>query len=153
MLRHESSLHLSSCTTHEFDRPYSATALGDGSLLIADTMNHQLVQVKLETSLASDVSLRVVGEFGKLGEAVGEFKCPNSVASKGDGAVFVVEISSTARLQKVSLEAPTGLAPLDAIGRYGRPEDGPGVLRAPCDVALHSGQCFVTDAANNRVVV
>jgi hypothetical protein len=68
--------------------------------------------------------------IGRLGEAPGELKCTNGVAIRGD-TLYVVEIGNT-RLQSLSLPNREWLS---TIGTYGRPDDGAGCLRAPCDVA------------------
>ena len=119
-------------------------------LIIGDTMHHQLVRLSLSCATGS---LRLLDVFGSPvpGVASGELKCPAGVAAFGD-VVYVMEIGNT-RLQTFCAHSGQ---PIDAVGTYGRPDDGEAVLRAPSDVALggrDGARCYVTDTANNRVVV
>jgi sugar lactone lactonase YvrE len=108
--------------------------------------HHQLVICSWRDGMP--VIRRVIGT-GWPGVGPGELKCPNGVAvDASSDAVYVVDFGND-RLQKFSLTTGERLC---GVGTYGRPDDGPGVLRAPCDVALLGGLCYVSDTANNRVV-
>jgi hypothetical protein len=162
MLRHEHTVALreaaAAAAEHPFDRPYFLAATGTDAVVISDMMNHRLVRCELAAQ-----TVHMIGSIGNLGEADGELKCPNGLIIN-DESIYVVELGNT-RLQK--LHARTGDY-LDSVGSSGRSTDGPGVLRAPCDVACDHAWCvsrarsihnnnvavrfFVSDTANNRVV-
>ncbi len=130
----------------QFQNPRDIAVAPDGSLYIADTMNHRIQHLAADGTV-----LQVWGSFADLarGEAPnGTFYEPWGVAVGPDGTVYVSDTWNH-RIQRFSAEGEF----LSQWGFFGQGET-PFALWGPRDIAIDSqGQVFVSDTGNKRVVV
>ena len=130
----------------QFQNPRDIAVAPDGSLYVADTMNHRIQHISLDGSV-----LQVWGTYADLsrGEAPGgTFYEPWGVAVGPDGSVYVTDTWNH-RVQRFTAEGEF----IAMWGFFGQGET-PFALWGPRDIAIDSqGQIFITDTGNKRVVV
>lgn len=130
----------------QFQNPRDIAVAPDGSLYVADTMNHRIQHLAADGTV-----LHVWGSFADLarGEAPnGTFYEPWGVAVGPDGTVYVSDTWNH-RIQRFSAEGEF----LSQWGFFGQGET-PFALWGPRDIAIDTqGQVFVSDTGNKRVVV
>lgn len=63
--------------------PVAAAVTPEGLVLVLDRMRHKI--------LVHDADLRLIGEYGSLGAARGQFYQPNDMAVTDDGRVLVAQ--------------------------------------------------------------
>ena len=83
--------------------------------------------------------------FGREGNAPGEFLFPYDLAIGDDGDLIVCEWGNH-RIQQVTTEGN----PVNIWGGLGA---SPGLLAEPWGVAEHTGRIFVADTKNHRIQV
>jgi DNA-binding beta-propeller fold protein YncE len=119
-------------------RPAGLAFDGNHTLWVADACNHRIV--------GFDRSGQVVGVFGSVGRAAGQFRWPYDVSVCSDGTLLVSEFGNH-RVQVLSVAGE----PVRAWGTAGRDR---GQLNSPWGaVQASSGHVFVLDSINNRVQV
>jgi sugar lactone lactonase YvrE len=130
----------------QFSAPRDLAVAPDGSLYIADTMNHRIQHLSPE----GDV-IRVWGQESTQTEGPapeGTFKEPWGIAIALDGSVYVADTWNH-RVQHFSAEGEF----LETFGTYGQAENS-FAFWGPRDVAVDGeGRIFVSDTGNKRVVV
>lgn len=118
-------------------RPSGLACDADGSIWVADTSNHRICHF--------DRDGRFLTSFGELGRQPGQLRYPRDLALCADGLIVVVDMEND-RVQ--SFDRDGGF--VAAWGHSGRSD---GQLDAPLNVAVHGTRLYVTDSANNRIVV
>lgn len=82
--------------------------------------------------------------WGTAGSGDGQFNYPSSVATDGNGHVFVADMGNN-RIQK--FDATNG----SFLTMWGLPGSGPGQFNGPVGVATGGGFVYVVDTGNNRI--
>ena len=130
----------------QFQNPRDIAVAPDGSLYVADTMNHRIQHLATDGTV-----INTWGSFADLarGEAPGgTFYEPWGVAVGIDGSVYVTDTWNH-RIQKFTADGEF----VTTWGYFGQGET-PFALWGPRDLAINAaGQIFVTDTGNKRVVV
>jgi len=130
----------------EISNPHGLALAPDGSLYVADTMNHRIQQFSPTGEL-----IRAWGSYGdiELNSAdEGTFNKPFGVDVAPDGTVYVADTWNH-RIQHFTAEGEF----LDMFGSFGQGGE-PTMFWGPRDVAIDSqNRIFVTDTGNKRVVV
>ncbi|MCJ7511455.1 MAG: TIGR03663 family protein [Anaerolineales bacterium] len=130
----------------QFSKPRAIDVAPDGSLYVADTLNHRIQHLAPTGEV-----LQVWGELGRLdqGEAPGgTFNEPWDVAVAPDGSVYVADTWN----HRVQHFGPTGEF-LGMIGTFGQAES-PTAFWGPRSVAVdEQGRLFVSDTGNKRVAI
>jgi uncharacterized protein (TIGR03663 family) len=130
----------------EFTQPRGMAIAADGSIYIADTMNHRIQHVSADGEV-----LNVWGQFGSLDQGNapgGTFNEPWGVGVAPDGSVYVADTWNH-RIQHFTAEGEF----VDMFGSFGQ-ADTPTAFWGPRDVAVDSnGRIFVSDTGNKRIVV
>jgi DNA-binding beta-propeller fold protein YncE len=130
----------------QFQNPRDIAVAPDGSLYVADTMNHRIQHLLIDGSV-----LHIWGTYADLarGEALGgTFYEPWGVAVGPDGSVYITDTWNH-RIQRFSESGEF----ISMWGFFGQGET-PFALWGPRDIAIDAqGQVFVTDTGNKRVVV
>ena len=130
----------------EFSDPHGIALAPDGSLYIADTMNHRIQQFSPTGEL-----IRSWGSYGdvELNNAYeGTFNKPFGVGVAPDGTVYVADTWNH-RIQHFTAEGEF----LEMFGSFGQSGE-PTKFWGPRDVAIDSQfRIFVSDTGNKRVVV
>lgn len=118
----------------DFRRPQALLALPDGSLLVADAVNHRIEKFSADGELA--------GVFGSAGSGAGELRYPYDMAAGPDGTVYIAEYGNN-RIQRMT---PEGEFTGTWAGR------GRWSLATPWGVAAVGGRLYVLDTGNSRVL-
>jgi uncharacterized protein (TIGR03663 family) len=130
----------------EFTQPRGLAIAADGSLYIADTMNHRIQHIS-----ANGEVINIWGQFGSTeqGNAPGgTFNEPWGIDVAPDGSVYVADTWNH-RIQHFTADGEF----LDMFGSFGQ-ADNPTSFWGPRDVALDSnGRIYITDTGNKRIVV
>jgi DNA-binding beta-propeller fold protein YncE len=131
----------------QFLNPRDIAVSPDGSIYIADTLNHRIQHLSADGSV-----LQVWGSYGETTQEEdaprGAFYEPWGVAVGPDGSVYVTDTWNH-RIQHFSADGEF----LAMWGFFGQ-GDTPYALWGPRDIAIDSqGQVYVTDTGNKRVVV
>ena len=130
----------------QFSHPRGLAVAPDGSVFVADTLNHRLQHL---TSSGEVIS--VWGRFADLsaGEAPGgTFNEPWGVAVAPDGTVYVADTWNH-RIQHFNQDGEF----LNMFGHFGQ-ADTPDAFWGPRAVAIDSaGRIFVSDTGNKRIVI
>jgi uncharacterized protein (TIGR03663 family) len=130
----------------QFQNPRDIAVSPDGSLYIADTMNHRIQHFSADGSL-----LQAWGSYADLSRGAapgGTFYEPWGVAVGPDGSVYVTDTWNH-RVQRFTAEGEF----ISMWGFFGQGET-PLALWGPRDIAVDTqGQVFITDTGNKRVVV
>jgi DNA-binding beta-propeller fold protein YncE len=118
----------------EFVRPQALLCVEDGSLFVADAVNHRIQK------FASDGSN--TGVFGTPGDGEGELLYPYDLALGDDGTIYIAEYGNH-RVQRMSQD-----------GRFMGTWAGGGRLRLadPWGVAVKGDRMLVLDTGNSRVI-
>ncbi len=133
--------------------PGGAAVLPGGTLVVADTAHHQVVELAADglTELA-----RVgTGARGLVDGAAPRFAEPQGVCVLADGAVLVADTANHV-LREVDLAAGTArtVAGTGAVARPGDPVEGPArevPLSTPWAVAAHGGEVVVAMAGTHQL--
>ncbi len=129
-----------------FNAPRGLDFAPDGTLYVADSLNHRILHLSPEGEL-----LQIIGEFGSISNGSappGQFNEPWDVAVAPDGSFYVADTWNH-RIQKFS---PQGEA-LTAWGYWGQ-DGSPLAFYGPRSVAVGpDGRVFVSDTGNKRIVV
>jgi hypothetical protein len=107
--------------------------LADDSILVADAGSHEI----LRWSEAAGVR-PLVGE--------GDLDTPHGVAADESGAVYVAEMG---RHRVVAVD---GSGRIETVCGTGKAGAGKGELNRPAAVMVHSGEIWVADLNNHRIV-
>ena len=83
----------------QFENPTCVSFLNDNEILIADTLNHRIQHINIQTGT-------VAKSFGKRGAGKGEFKIPVDVCLDDEGRIVVTE-KSNHRIQVLSRDGKT----------------------------------------------
>jgi uncharacterized protein (TIGR03663 family) len=130
----------------QFSKPRGVDVAADGSLYVADTLNHRIQHLA-----RSGEVLQVWGELGSIdqGEAPGgTFNEPWDLAVAPDGTLWVADTWNH-RVQHFSAEGDF----LGMIGTFGQAESAT-AFWGPRSVAVDDqGRLFVSDTGNKRVVI
>ena len=87
---------------------------------------------------------RFLREWGRTGEAPGEFRRPMGLAISADGVIYVADACNH-RIQTFTRQGKV-------LGGWGRLGTGPGELKYPYDVAVATdGVVYVCEYGNNRI--
>ncbi len=117
-----------------FRRPQALACSDDGSLYVADSVNHRIQK------FAADGTLE--GVFGAAGDGEGRLTYPYDLAIGPDQTVYICEYGNH-RIQRMSPEG-------EFLGSW----SGGGDLRlvGPWGVAVDGNRMFVLDTGNSRVL-
>ncbi len=130
----------------QFKNPRDIAVAPDGSIYVADTLNHRIQHFSADGTL-----LHVWGSFAdqSKGDAPdGTFYEPWGVAVGPDGTVYVTDTWNH-RIQRFTAEGEF----IYMWGFFGQAET-PYALWGPRDIAIDAqGQVFITDTGNKRIVV
>ncbi len=127
----------------QFSGPRGLAIAPDGSIYIADTMNHRIQHLSPQGEV-----LAVWGEPSDEAALAGSFNEPWDVAVGPDGSVYVADTWNH-RVQRFSAEGEF----LGSFGSEGQAES-PTSFWGPRGVAVdENGRVFVADTGNKRVVV
>ena len=129
----------------EFNGPRGIAVGPDGSVYVADSLNHRVQKF--------DPTGRFLAQVGSQGSGFGQFQEPWGVAVGPDGSVYVADTWNH-RVQKFdpNLRFVTAWGEFAAAGPD--PQAAPGKFYGPRDIAVDgSGRVFVTDTGNKRVQV
>jgi predicted membrane-bound mannosyltransferase/DNA-binding beta-propeller fold protein YncE len=130
----------------QFQNPRDIASAPDGSIYVADTLNHRIQHFSADGTL-----LQVWGTYADLsrGDApAGTFYEPWGVAVGPDSTVYVCDTWNH-RIQRFSSQGEF----ISMWGFFGQGET-PFALWGPRDITINEeGQVFVTDTGNKRVVV
>ncbi len=130
----------------QFQTPRAVAAAPDGSIYVADTLNHQIQMLDAEGQ-----PVLAWGSFGDVAKGTGEagqFNEPWGIAVGPDGSVYVSDTWNH-RIQKFSA---TGQF-LTTWGTFGQAET-PTSFWGPRGIAVDGqGRVFVSDTGNKRIVV
>ncbi|MGQ9698380.1 MAG: NHL domain-containing protein, partial [Armatimonadota bacterium] len=131
--------------------PSAVTAVGDGSLYIADTNNHAIRLVRPDGTIETVAGTGTPGFSGDGGPAVqAQLREPRSVAVAVDGSIFIAD-SGNHRIRKIGADGIiTTVAGTGEKGLFG--DGGPAVLAAldtPTDVSIgRDGTLYIADSGN-----
>ncbi len=131
----------------QFQNPRDIAVAPDGSIYIADTLNHRIQHLSADGSV-----LEVWGTYADISKGDdapgGTFYEPWGVAIGPDGTVYVADTWNH-RIQRFTAEGEF----ISMWGFFGQGET-PYALWGPRDIAIDfQGQVYVTDTGNKRVVV
>ncbi len=130
----------------QFARPRDVAVGTDGSIFVADTMNHRVQHLS-----SSGEVISVWGQYANIEEGVappGTFNEPWGIAVAPDGTVYVADTWNH-RIQHFTADGEF----LEMFGYFGQ-ATAPEAFWGPRDVAVDSsGRLFVTDTGNKRVVI
>lgn len=130
----------------QFQQPRGLTVAPDGTLWVADTMNHRLQQLDAEGNV-----LKTLGSFGDVatGQAPGgTFNQPWGIAAGPDGSIYVADTWNH-RIQKFTAQGEF-VQMWGYLGQEGNAE----AFYGPRGIAVdREGRIYVTDTGNKRVVV
>ena len=118
----------------QFFHPFGVTYLNDDEILIADTGNHRIQQVDVQTGT-------VVKSFGKCGGAKGQFSFPIDVCLDEERHIVVTEFYNN-RIQVMSCEG-------ESISIFG--DSGPEKLNHPTSCIPYKNMFFVSDTDNHCI--
>ena len=145
-------------TSASLNEPNGVVADAEGNIYIADTGNHRVRRVDVETRIITTVAgTGEAGFSGDGGHATGaRLDEPTDVAVDGQGSLLIAD-SLNNRIRRVDLAAGT----ITTVAGDGTPDftgdGGPASLAAlhrPRNVAVGpQGDLFVSDTLNNRVRV
>jgi len=131
-----------------FNLPRNLAVAADGTLYVADTGNHRIVQINTNGEVLNSWGSFADSATMEGGAPPGTFYEPWSVAIGTDGSVFVADTWNH-RIQKFT---PDGRF-LTQWGVFGQAETSD-AFWGPRDIAIDSdGQVYITDTGNKRVVV
>ncbi len=126
-----------------FNAPRGLALAPDGSLYVADSLNHRILHLSANGEL-----LGVIGSFGTAEQGLGFFNEPWDVAIAPDGSIYVADTWNH-RIQKFSPEGQ----PLTAWGYWGQ-DGSPLAFYGPRSLAIGpDGRVFISDTGNKRIVV
>lgn len=117
-------------------RPQSLLIDRDGTVLVADSVNHRICRFSADGKLLST--------FGTAGSEPGQLEYPYDIAQCEDGTLLVCEYGNN-RIQRFTRDGQ----PLETWGSTGR---GPGEMIDAWGVAVgKGGRVYVVDSRNHRV--
>jgi DNA-binding beta-propeller fold protein YncE len=120
----------------QFNAPAALAVGPDGSLYVADTMNHRIQKL--------DPQGRFLTAWGSKGSGRGQLQEPRGIAVDGRGGILVADTGND-RVQRFGLDGRW-------LASWGRRGEGAGDLRAPQGLALdEDGFIYVADTGNHRV--
>ena len=120
----------------QFDTPKGVTYLNDNEIVIADTWNHRIQLVDVQTGT-------FVKSLGKLGAAKGQFYCPVDVCLDEQHRIVVTEFGNH-RIQVITQEGET-------TSIFGT--KGPEKLNCPNSCISYKNIFLVSNGNNNCVKV
>ena len=130
----------------QFSRPRGIAVAQDGTIYVADTMNHRIQHLS-----PSGEVLKVWGQYASIvdGEAPGgTFNEPWDIATGPDGTVYVADTWNH-RIQHFTSDGEF----LEMLGSFGQTGEAD-AFWGPRAVAIDAnGRVFVADTGNKRVVV
>lgn len=127
-----------SMNTPSFHYPTNISVSSEGTVYVADSLNFR-VQVL-------DSALNPVTEFGKAGNAPGNFSRPKGLATDSDGHVYVID----AIFDNIQVFAPDG----SLMIAFGRPGKNAGEFWMPNAICIDDqDRIYVSDAFNQRIQV
>jgi len=124
----------------EAGKPTGLTIAPNGNLYVADTHYHRVV------IFSGD--LKLIDEFGRLGQDEGCFIYPTDVAFSTDGRIFVSEYGGNDRISVFNGQG-------DFQYCFGTPGSGPGQLARPAALCIDPSRrrLYVADACNHRIAI
>ncbi|MFP3853165.1 MAG: flippase activity-associated protein Agl23 [Anaerolineales bacterium] len=124
----------------QLNEPWGVAVAPDGSIYVADTWNHRVLQLSSEGTIQ-----RVIGSFGE-GQTLEAFWGPRDVAIDEAGRIFVADTGN----KRIVIFNQEG-QPLASIGSGGLDV---GQLEEPVGLAIGpAGHLYVADTWNQRVQV
>ena len=129
-----------STSTRVFHEPRNLDVLGDGSIVVADTV-HQGIAI-----MGADGSF--IRHCGTRGSQVGQFNWPSAVTVDPGTGNFWVADTKQYRIQVITPAC-------DPVARFGRPGRAPNEFRWVYDVTIRDADrlAIVADTQNDRVKV
>ncbi len=118
----------------QFRRPQALACAADGSLLVADAVNHRIQKFSPAGKLEA--------VYGSPGSGRGQLYYPYDIAVSDDQEVYIAEYGNC-RIQRMTLDGEFG-----GIWNGG----GAGQLVNPWGVAVNGGNLYVLDTGNSRVL-
>lgn len=129
-----------------YSQPRDIAVASDGSLFIADTMNHRIQHVRPDGEV-----IETWGSFGSSEQGTGTegtFNEPWGLGIAPDGTIYVADTWNH-RIQHFTADGEF----LDMFGTFGQGET-PFAYWGPRDVAVDAnGRLFVADTGNKRIVI
>ncbi len=119
-------------------KPTGCTVGPDGNLWVADTHYYRVLVYTPDGKL--------VKQFGKQGDVLGDFRWPTDIAFDSAGRVYVSEYNGNDRITVFSPD----LKPLFAFGKLG---EAKGEFSRPQALVVVDDELFVVDACNHRIQV
>ena len=133
--------------------PYSVSALADGTIYIADTVNHRIRRVAPDGTITTIAGTGSAGYSGDGGPAaLAQLSSPHAVDALPDGRLLIADMGNH-RVRQVAADGT--ISTLAGTGTFGFSGEGGSPLDAQlfypkAIVPLGSG-VLVADADNNRV--
>lgn len=117
----------------QFRRPLALCCTSDGTLFVADAVNHRIQKFSPDGAL--------VGVYGSPGRDEGQLYYPYDLAASDEGIVYIAEFGNN-RVQRMTFD-----------GEFrGTWSGGSKPLVCPWGVAVDTGRLFVLDTGNSRVL-
>ena len=120
----------------QFRRPQALACAADGSLLVADAVNHRIQKFS-----AAGVPEAV---YGSPGSGQGQLYYPYDIAVSDDQTVYIAEYGNC-RVQRMTLDG-------EFTGTWNGDGAGTGGLVSPWGVAVDGRNLYVLDTGNSRVL-
>ncbi len=119
-------------------KPEGIVILSDGRIVVCDTHYHRIVTFDRDGNWLRN--------FGRKGEARGEFIYPVGITKDADENLYICEYGGHDRVQKFTREG-------EWLGEFGSFGTGVGQFQRPSGLAWRDGKVFVADAINNRILI
>lgn len=141
----------------QLDGPRGLARMGDGSILIADTLNNKIRRIAPDGTITTVAGNGTAGNAGDAGPAdVAFLDRPRDVAVAPDGVTFYIADTGNHRIRRVtpdgSIDAFVGSGVQGDAGDGRRA--GGAQLNTPSGIAVEpDGRVLIADTLNNRVRV
>ena len=142
-----------STSTARFSFPTGVALAADGSLFVADSLNHRIRVISANGATVSTYAGSASG-FANGSTTTARFRSPRGIALAADGRVFVADTENQ-RIRVISADGATiSTYAGDGVEGFADGSTSTAQFDTPTDVVVTSdGRVFVTDTGNNRIRV